>query len=191
MTILLLSVMLYTVPDSLLEAQTYWHSLDKMEYVDESDVEMLLNIGVFHRINAFRIANGINALVWSDKLSNAAKVHNLEMDNHQFFAHSNPRNRSLENVTDRLQHVNASYTTYGENIAYFNEPIEPDQTITAKDIPTWSEALFSQWKNSKGHRINMLRTIFTQSGISCYLSIRGKKKKQVVVYATNVFTDKQ
>ncbi len=190
MTFFLCCITLISMPDSLLKEHVYWRYIDRNKAIEFNDVEVLLNAGVFHHINQYRVENSKHALTWNDQLNKAARLHNIEMKKHHFFAHKNPKNKALKGVRNRLEKVSADYTTFGENIAFFDEPITYDEKLNAEQVQTWAIDIFNQWKNSKGHRENMLRDAFLQSGISCYISMENtNKKSRVVIHATNVFTD--
>ena len=93
---------------------------------------------VFDLTNAFRAENGLKPFTWSQELSNVAKAHSDDMSARNFFSHNNPDGKS---PFDRMKDYGISFTAAAENIAYGQKT--PAQVVEA-------------WKNSAGHRANML-----------------------------------
>ncbi len=118
-------------------------------------------IQVIDGINAYRVANGLSALVVNPWLNNAADLHSLDMADasnrtspsaaleHTLFGNTQP------GLTERLDASGydrwTRSTAYGENIAY--------GYFTA-------DAVVQGWINSPGHRANILNTSFTETGVS-------------------------
>lgn len=101
-----------------------------------------------NKINAYRAAKGLSALVSSQTLGAAADHHSIDMANKNYFSHT------LKNGTTWSQNVkNHGYTatsTMGENIAAGNAD---------------ALATFKQWKTSPEHNKNMLSKNYKAIGI--------------------------
>ncbi len=190
MTAFLICIAMAAVPDSLLDESVFQRTIEQNTDFDIQDAELLLNIGIYHRINVYRVEKGKSTLRWNDNLMNTAGLHSKEMYERDFFSHVNPKNKALRNVDDRLKYAKADFNTFGENIAFFDEPLPDEKTLTNELLQQWIDGIFTQWRTSKGHRKNMLRDAFKQTGISCYLSVENvNQTHRVIVHATNVFTD--
>lgn len=99
-------------------------------------------------INDFRAQNGLPALVASQTAGAAADHHSINMANLDFFSHTGQDGSTL---TSRMREHGYTFNTFlGENIAAGN--------ASAFDT-------FIQWRNSAGHRANMLSANFSVIGI--------------------------
>lgn len=180
---------LFSPPDSLLESGAFALHMDNVKVVDASDYSVLVSVGLFHKINAYREENKLKPLKWDHQVFEAAEIHSKAMTESSFFSHTNPRMKKWKTPKDRLTYVNADFFAWAENIASFNKP--KPQTVDAKEIYAWIDQLFNQWKNSKPHRASMLNETYTHSGISCYFSPVALRENRIHVNATNVFTAKK
>src|SRR5680860_704302 len=106
-------------------------------------------------INDYRQQNGLNTLLLSDTVEDAARKHNLDMGHYGFFDHTSLQSDYFPEGSapwDRMEAVGYNYNTYtGENIAAGYE--------TASQV-------FQGWKNSPGHNANMLKPEYKVIGIS-------------------------
>ena len=98
-------------------------------------------------INQFRAANGRPALKVSVALVRAAEWMSNDMASHDNFDHVDSRGRG---VASRLRAFGYNKPTTGENIAAGEAS---------------AAATVAQWKNSPGHRANMLRSSFKVMGV--------------------------
>lgn len=100
------------------------------------------------RLNTYRVANGLPALAHNPLLSAAAEAHSLDMATRGYFGHVNP-----EGAGPRERIISHGYDPVlsEENIAGGNQ--------TAAQV-------FTAWQSSPGHNEVMLRSGFTQIGIS-------------------------
>jgi len=97
--------------------------------------------------NEFRAANGVSEVTWNAQLAAAAQAYAERMANEGFFSHTSP-----EGVTagQRIRDAGYRWITYGENIAAgYSTP----------------ESVMQGWKNSSGHRANMLKSSFRDLGV--------------------------
>jgi uncharacterized protein YkwD len=104
-------------------------------------------------INKYRAAHGLKSLSMSATLAAAAEHHSRDMAYRNYFSHT------LSNGVTWSQNISKHGYTYkttkGENIAAGNSTV----------LDT-----FNQWKNSSGHRANMLSTSYTAIGIGHHSS---------------------
>ena len=108
--------------------------------------------------NDFRKENGLPSLSKSEVLRFSARYKNLSMLKYNYFEHTNPNMGDCHcgSLLDNLGCTN--WNTVGENI--YKKQTGPNlSTISAYEI-------FDAWKNSEGHRKNMLDDIYTYIGVS-------------------------
>lgn len=116
------------------------------------DKELLLRL-----INNYRTSGctcgseyfqSVNPIVWNDTIELAAKIHSIDMNNNDFFDHTGSDG---SNAGNRLDSVNYSWSTWGENIAkgYISE----QQAVEG-------------WVNSVGHCKNIMNGNFQEMGIA-------------------------
>ncbi len=112
-------------------------------YCADSEESALLTL-----INEYRAENGLNPLVLSQTLSEAADAHSRDMADNNFMSHDGSNGSQPQ---DRLQdHGYTSFSMFAENI-FGGE----------KD----AAAAFAWWKSSPGHNANMLNPSLGAIGI--------------------------
>lgn len=102
---------------------------------------------VFNLVNSIRAENGLPALVWDDRLYEAAVIRSQEIS--VFWSHTRPDGTDCFTVSDVL---------HGENIASGY----PD-----------AASVVNGWMGSQGHKENILRSGFTRTAIAYYLAADG------------------
>jgi hypothetical protein len=106
-------------------------------------------------LNDYRTAQGVQPLLVSDALSDAAAKHNSDMAKYGFVSHTTGGSGWFAvgaSPWDRMAASGYSFNTWkGENIAV--------GFITAVDV-------FQAWKDSPGHNANMLNANFAVIGVS-------------------------
>lgn len=109
---------------------------------------------LFREINAFRVANGVPALTSETGMIRAAGNHSRDMATRNYFSHT-----SLEGTSaaDRMRAAGVTFTSWAENIGYQSPP-----------EPTAAARMLEAWKNSPGHRANMLNPAFRRTGLFPY-----------------------
>lgn len=90
-----------------------------------------------------------SALVWNDKLKEAAQLHAQDMFDKSYFDHVSPDDKST--LATRLAIVNYNYATAAENIANGHET---------------ESIVVAGWKNSPGHCVNMMNPNVTEMGVA-------------------------
>ena len=104
-------------------------------------------------VNAERKKKGLPALKHNPALTKIARNYSRRMRQEDFFAHNDPKGKS---VADRVRAANISFRMIGENLAMnYNAP-DPIKVAV------------KGWMDSKGHRENILRKEFTESGLGIW-----------------------
>lgn len=98
-------------------------------------------------LNAYRAENGLQPVVFDQRLYRAARDHNTDMRRNNFFSHTGSNGSSL---SDRVTAQGFTWCAVAENIA-------KGQTTPA--------SVFSSWQNSDGHNKNMLNARVDSVGI--------------------------
>ncbi len=105
------------------------------------------------RINEERRAQGLDPLAVNDDLARVARAFSRQMSREGFFAHTDPAGRGM---VDRLREAGIRYRVSGENISMnVNAPDPVDLAVRG-------------WMQSEGHRRNILRDAYTETGIGIW-----------------------
>ena len=99
---------------------------------------------------------------YNKELEVSALIHSLEMKKHNFFSHTNKKNKKMRNLDDRVKF--SGYTNYkllSENL--YNGFIDLDKKPTYKEI---SYTIFKAFKVSKSHNENLLNADLKEIGSS-------------------------
>lgn len=121
---------------------------------------------VFDGINAQRKKNNLSALIWDDKIMEAARSHSQNMATRNFFSHCDPR---LGELDERLKRNKIEWQMCGENIFY------------QKGYPNPVQIAVDGWMDSPGHKKNILTPEFTHSGVGIFRRTDG------TFYYTQIF----
>ena len=110
--------------------------------------------------NKFREENGLEPLKNSEVLRFSSRYKNASMFKYDYFEHSNPNmdGCSAGGLSSKLGCDN--WNAYGENIY----EMSTSRDINSIDVSAY--AIFNAWKNSTGHRTNMLKDYYTYIGVS-------------------------
>ncbi len=120
-----------------------------------------LNEDVFKYTNQFRRSHGLAALVMRDDLNAIARRHSEDMARgRRSFGHGGYNQRESE-----IQKIIKPFYGMAENVAY--------GARSGKEV-------VSQWKNSSGHRRNML-------GNYKFIGIGTARDRRGVIYYTQIF----
>ncbi|MCJ7796961.1 MAG: CAP domain-containing protein, partial [Thermoleophilia bacterium] len=136
---LLVLVLLVTVIGGIAHARTY-----------DADETRFLQL-----INDYRVQHGLDALMLSGIVSEAAARHSLDMGAHGFFSHTSERSSYFpagSSPWDRMKLMGyPSGAAMAENIAAGQR--------TAQEV-------FDGWRNSPGHNKNMLSSAYRVIGVA-------------------------
>jgi uncharacterized protein YkwD len=146
--------------------------LDKTKTIEKKSYDIAsLEYRVFVIINQKRAENGLKALVWNPQAASVARLHSSNMAFYDFFSHIGIDGKRVDDRADSLGL--RKWKMIGENIAYnsgFADPVE--------------RAVFG-WMQSDGHRNNLLRNNWKETGIGISVSANGK------FYITQVFLQRK
>jgi uncharacterized protein YkwD len=131
----------------------------------QSDSEASREAEITRRINAVRAEHGLPPLRPNPALAAVARAHSLSMSREHFFAHEDPDG---DTIADRLRAAGLDYHALGENIARIRNAPDPVR------------AAIEGWMASPGHRKNILRRTFTETGVGVW-------RDGETVYVTQVF----
>jgi uncharacterized protein YkwD len=118
------------------------------------------------KVNEFRASEGKNELRWSPALSDMADAWAQKMADENQLEHR-PEPAVAANS------FGAQCMGVGENIGqtFVNERVEIASGTEVYNTPEQlADGLVKMWKNSSGHRENMLRIEYTQSGVGVHVA---------------------
>lgn len=147
-------------------------------------IERLAAILFHDKINAHRVANGIEKLGWDDTLWLASRNHNMwMMANDQLSHYEKPGTKSFNGYTpgDRYDYAakgKGKCKWSGENALY---NFSAGYGTIAKNAEHIAEYSFQQWKGSPGHNENMLKGSSRVHGVA-FTIVSGER-----VWATDLF----
>ncbi|CAA9552555.1 MAG: hypothetical protein AVDCRST_MAG88-877 [uncultured Thermomicrobiales bacterium] len=105
---------------------------------------------VVRRINDIRQERGLRPLEGHEQLAAIARDYSCRMAREDFFSHASPMGGT---VADRAREAGVEYRLIGENLARNTNAAEP------------VEVAVQGWMDSAGHRENILREGFTETGV--------------------------
>jgi|GEM_PF-332936 len=143
--------------------------------VDEAETERL----VHEAINDERTAEELDTLERDRDLRAVARGHSADMIEQGYVGHDSPDGLT---PADRL--AEAGCSAGGENVAqsWVGEPVDVDgERFIADDEAELADHLVERWMDSPGHRENVLRESFAESGVGVVVTDDNR------VYATQKF----
>jgi uncharacterized protein YkwD len=108
---------------------------------------------VYDRINEIRQQEGLNALQPNGALAEVARQYSQRMAEEDFFGHISPTGDS---PAERVAKANLPYWSVGENL------------FTSTNAPDPASLAVQSWMDSPGHRANIVRSHFTETGIGVW-----------------------
>ena len=142
---------------------------------DEQAIERLIH----EEVNEERAAAGVDRLSTDDDLQRVARNHSADMVADGYVGHESP-----DGVTPADRLAAAGCRAGGENVAqsWIDEPVAVDsETIVAENESEVAAHLVDRWMASPGHRENILRESFAESGVGVIVTEDNR------VYATQKF----
>ena len=143
--------------------------------VDQQAIERLIH----EEVNEERAAAGLDRLSTDDDLQRVARNHSADMVADGYVGHESP-----DGVTPADRLAAAGCRAGGENVAqsWIDEPVAVDgETIVAENESEVAAHLVDRWMASPGHRENILRESFSESGVGVVVTEDNR------VYATQKF----
>jgi uncharacterized protein YkwD len=116
-----------------------------------------VQLQMVQQLNAYRIENGLQPLVYSKTLETAAQNHVEDLYNRNYFAHVDPDG---EDPGRRALDAGFCHKYVGENLA-------AGQTSVT--------AVMTAWKNSPDHNENMLMTQYVYVGMGHFVDPNGRQ----------------
>jgi uncharacterized protein YkwD len=137
------------------------------------------------KLNAYRKSKNAKKLKNVRVLDFMALNHSLWMRHHTKLTHNQKKGSAYFSgisLRSRLEFVNpkSDVGELGENVAYINVPSKMWQSSPDELAEFIAQDFFDTWKNSPGHRQNMLSKTYQFSGVS-FLKIGN------TIYGTQVF----
>lgn len=131
---------------------------------------------VLRKVNREREEAGLSALSFNEDLRSAARLRSRELYKANKFEHKRPNGDEWYSVLD--VDIPVDYYAAGENLCMteYNDP----KNHSGKSATFW----VTQWKESKPHYENMMRSEYSHAGVGIYYI---KKDGMVHAYATMIF----
>lgn len=134
---------------------------------------------VFNYVNNDREKEGLQKLIYDNKLAKIAEAYSKQMHDQKFFGHEDPDGK---NCKDRAQAAGYRYKILGENLhtRYYKDdtPI-----ILYKTNQKFALEAHNNLMNSPGHRANILTPEYNRIGIGVYF-----EKNSNAFYLTQLFS---
>lgn len=141
--------------------------------------EQAIERQIHEEVNEERAAAGLDRLSTDDDLQRVARNHSADMVADGYVGHESP-----DGVTPADRLAAAGCQAGGENVAqsWIDEPVAVDgETIVADNESEVAAHLVDRWMASPGHRENILRESFAESGVGVVVTDDNR------VYATQKF----
>lgn len=105
------------------------------------------------QVNAIRRSRGLKQLQNNEKLASVARSYSRQMAQQNFFGHISP---SGETMVQRVEAAGIFYFVISENL------------FKCTNVPQPAKAAVQGWMNSPGHRENILRPEYRETGIGIW-----------------------
>jgi uncharacterized protein YkwD len=112
-----------------------------------------IEVAVRQRINEVRQKNGLKPLENNERLAQVARNYSRQMAEKNFFSHTGADG---SNLAQRVSAGGIFYWVVGENL------------FTSTNIPQPVSAGVEGWMKSPGHRANILRPVFRETGVGVW-----------------------
>ncbi|BAU11774.1 hypothetical protein LEP3755_22770 [Leptolyngbya sp. NIES-3755] len=119
----------------------------------QSPTAAQIEAAVRQQINQVRQQDGLKALKQNDQLAEVARRYSQQMAEKDFFSHTGADG---SNVAQRVEAAQITFQIVGENL------------YTGTNIPDPVDSAVEGWMNSPGHRENILRPIYAETGIGVW-----------------------
>ncbi|AVZ29745.1 CAP domain-containing protein [Nodularia spumigena CS-584] len=112
-----------------------------------------IEIAVRQRINEVRQNEDLHPLEHNEKLAQVARNYSRQMAENNFFSHTGNDDSTLQ---DRVRAGGMIYWVVGENL------------FKSTNVPQPVKVAVEGWMESSGHRENILRPVFTETGVGVW-----------------------
>jgi uncharacterized protein YkwD len=119
----------------------------------QSETAAEIESGIHRQINQVRQQDGLEQLAYNERLAVVARRYSQQMAEQNFFSHTSPEGST---PADRVQADRITYTVVGENLFKGTNVSRPVSTAV------------KGWLESPGHRENILRSAFAETGIGVW-----------------------
>lgn len=119
----------------------------------QSATTAAMEVQVRQRINTIRQQQGLSPLRHHEPLAQVARNYSRRMAEQRFFAHKSPQG---DTMVERVRSAGIVYFMLGENLF--------TSTNIAQPVP----AAISGWMHSPGHRANILRSEYRDTGVGIW-----------------------
>lgn len=131
----------------------------------QSPTAAQIETAIHQQINQVRQQDGLKTLKKNDRLAQVARRYSQQMAEKNFFSHTGADG---SNVAERVEAEQISFQIVGENL------------YMGTNIRKPADNAVEGWMNSPGHRENILRPIYAETGIGVW-------KKGNTYYITQLF----
>ncbi|MBD3886678.1 CAP domain-containing protein [Phormidium tenue FACHB-886] len=119
----------------------------------QSETTSQMEAQVEQQINKIRTQQGLEPLRHNAKLADVARTYSQRMADENFFGHTSPTG---DTMVERVRSTGIIYFNLGENLF--------KGTNSPRPVP----AAVQGWMNSAGHRENILRSKYEQTGVGIW-----------------------
>jgi uncharacterized protein YkwD len=119
----------------------------------QSPATAKMEAAIRQRINQIRQKQGLNSLENNEKLAQVARNYSQQMARDKFFSHTGSDGSTL---TSRVRAGGITYWAVGENL------------FKSTNVPEPVPLAVQGWMDSPGHRENILRPMFTETGVGVW-----------------------
>ncbi|YAF98094.1 MAG: CAP domain-containing protein [Nodularia sp. CChRGM 3473] len=112
-----------------------------------------IEVAVRQRINQVRQENELQPLQNNEKLAQVARDYSRQMAEQNFFSHTGADGSTLQ---DRVSAGGIIYWVVGENL------------FKSTNVPQPVKVAVDGWMKSPGHRENIVRPVFTETGVGVW-----------------------
>lgn len=157
-------------------------SFSAVAQINKAD-ENIIRKEVLRLINEYRISKKKIPLEEDEQLNAVARLQSDYNSGNNSLSHYQ-KNQQFKSVKERIFYIrHQNYSAYGENCNMYQQQ---NSSFSEDDLKTIAYALFELWKNSKGHRENMLNSNFYLTGFAVTYN-----NKNGCFFGTQVFTSKK
>ena len=126
---------------------------EQPEATAQSPAVAQMEAEIRQRINEIRQENNLNLLENNEKLAQVARDYSRQMAQGNFFSHTSPDGST---PAQRVSAAGITYLIVGENL------------FRSTNAPNPVSLSVKGWMNSPGHRKNILRSAFNQTGVGIW-----------------------
>ena len=145
--------------------------------------ENLIRKEVLRLVNEYRISKRKAPLNEDEQLNTVARLQSDYNSKNNNLSHYQ-KNQQLKSVKERIFYIkHKNYLVFGENCNMYQQQ---GRSFSENDLQAIAYSLFELWKNSKGHRENILNSNFYFTGFAVTYN-----EKNSCFFGTQVFTSKE